>query len=105
MVCGAGHTEGLTTDGDLLAVGLVDNTVDLLEIIRVRDDLVVGDDILERTSANYGQRRVYCSQDMLAPAGKSGVFAQADIHAALAVTHLENDHGGGCVDFLKERSE
>ncbi len=43
---GLGHTEGLTTDVDLLAVGLVDDTVNLLEIVRVGDDLVVGEDIL-----------------------------------------------------------
>ena len=46
-VCGVKHTEGLTTDGDPLAVSLVDNAVDLLEVIGVRDDLVVGDDVLE----------------------------------------------------------
>ena len=44
--CGAKHTEGLTTDVDLLAVGLVDDTVNLLEIVRVGDDLVTGEDIL-----------------------------------------------------------
>ena len=38
--------EGLTTDSDLGAVGLVDNAVDLLEVVRVRDELVVGDDVL-----------------------------------------------------------
>ena len=32
--------------GDHGAVGLVDDAVDLLEVIRVRDDLVVGDDVL-----------------------------------------------------------
>jgi hypothetical protein len=55
VFCGAEHTEGLTTDGDLLAVGLVDDTVDLLEVVGVRDDLVVGEDVLERMSADYGQ--------------------------------------------------
>ena len=38
--------EGLTTDGDLGAVGLVGNTVDLLEVVRVGDELVAGDDVL-----------------------------------------------------------
>ena len=52
--CGAKHTEGLTTDVDLLAVGLVDNVVDQLKVIGVGDDLVVGDDILEI----QGQRKV-----------------------------------------------
>jgi hypothetical protein len=41
------HTEGLTTDVDLLAVGLVDNIVDELDVVGVGDDLVVGDDVLE----------------------------------------------------------
>ena len=38
--------ESLTTDGDLGAVGLVGNTVDLLEVVRVGDELVAGDDVL-----------------------------------------------------------
>ena len=47
------HTEGLTTDGDLLAVGLVDGTVNLLEIVRVGDELVTGDDVL-REGVSFG---------------------------------------------------
>lgn len=46
MFCGAEHTEGLTTDVDLLAVGLVDNVVDELEVVGVGDDLVIGENIL-----------------------------------------------------------
>lgn len=42
---GAG-VEGLTTDGDLGAVGLVGNAVNLLEVVRVGDELVTRDDIL-----------------------------------------------------------
>lgn len=38
--------EGLTTDGDLGAVGLVGDTVNLLEVVRVGDELVTRDDIL-----------------------------------------------------------
>jgi len=38
--------EGLTTDGDLGAVGLVGNAVNLLEVVRVGDELVAGDDVL-----------------------------------------------------------
>lgn len=44
---GAG-VEGLTTNGDLGAVGLEDNAVDLLEVVRVRDELVAADDVLFR---------------------------------------------------------
>lgn len=45
---GAG-VEGLTTDGDLGAVGLVGNAVNLLEVVRVGDELVAGDDVLRRS--------------------------------------------------------
>lgn len=38
--------EGLTTNGDLGAVGLEGNAVDLLEVVRVGDELVTGDDVL-----------------------------------------------------------
>ena len=41
------HTEGLTTDSDLLAVGLVDDVVDELEVVGVRDNLVVADEVLK----------------------------------------------------------
>lgn len=43
-----GRTEGLASNSDLLAVGLVDDTVDLLEVVRVRDHLVAGEDVLHR---------------------------------------------------------
>lgn len=42
---GAG-VEGLATDGDLGTVGLVDHTIDGLEVVRVRDELVTADNIL-----------------------------------------------------------
>ena len=41
--------EGLTTNGDLGAVGLVDDTVNLLEVVRVGDELVTGDDVLYKS--------------------------------------------------------
>ena len=40
------RTDFDTTLGDHGAVGLIDNVVDELQIVRVRDDLVVGDDVL-----------------------------------------------------------
>jgi hypothetical protein len=40
--------EGLTTDGDLGAVGLVSHTVNLLEVVRVGDELVTADDVLRK---------------------------------------------------------
>lgn len=45
-------TEGLASNGDLGAVGLVDDTVNLLEVVRVGDDLVTGEDILRMRSAS-----------------------------------------------------
>ena len=45
-----GHTEALASNGDLLAVGLVDDAVNLLEVIRVGDDLVAGEQVLKTTS-------------------------------------------------------
>jgi hypothetical protein len=41
------RTEALAPNGDHLAIGLVGNAVNLLKVIRVGDDLVIGDDILE----------------------------------------------------------
>jgi len=39
-------TESLSTNADLLAVDFVDGTVDFLDVVRVGDDLVTGDDVL-----------------------------------------------------------
>ena len=41
--------EGLTTNGDLGAVGLEDNAVNLLEVVRVGDELVTRDDVLYKS--------------------------------------------------------
>ena len=41
--------EGLTTDSDLGAVGLVGNTVNLNEVVRVGDELVTRDDVLYKS--------------------------------------------------------
>lgn len=40
------NVDVVVADGDLLAVGLVGDAVDLLEVIRVGDDLVTGDEVL-----------------------------------------------------------
>ena len=42
----AADIEGLSSNRDLLAVGFVGNTVDFLEVIAVRDDLVTGEEVL-----------------------------------------------------------
>lgn len=44
-------TNVVSTDGDTGAVGLVDDTVNQLEVVRVRDHLVAGDNILTFESA------------------------------------------------------
>ena len=38
--------DALTADGDLLAVGFVDNSVNLFEIVRVGDDFIAGKKVL-----------------------------------------------------------
>lgn len=40
------NVDVVNTDGDLLAVGLVSDAVDLLEVVRVGDDLVTGEGVL-----------------------------------------------------------
>jgi hypothetical protein len=42
----AADIKGLATDGDLLAVGLVDNAVNLFQAVGVGDDFVARDEIL-----------------------------------------------------------
>jgi hypothetical protein len=46
------NVDVVNTDGDLLAVGLVGDAVDLLEVVRVGDDLVTGEGVLRQ-----GQRK------------------------------------------------
>lgn len=46
--CVAAHVEGLAADGDLPAIGLVGDAVDFFEVVRVGDDLVAGENVLER---------------------------------------------------------
>lgn len=47
--------EVLATDRDLLAVGLVDSAVNLLEVVRVGDDLVAGDEVLCAWCGQWGE--------------------------------------------------
>jgi hypothetical protein len=41
------RTELLSSNSDHSAIGLIRNAVDLLDIIRVGDDLVIGEDVLQ----------------------------------------------------------
>jgi hypothetical protein len=93
------HTEGLTTDVDLLAVGLVDNIVDELDVVGVGDDLVVGDDVLETSVSEKWPAKDYaaCRTEL---AGAQHLRSRqieraARSHAAARETHLEDDHVGG----------
>ena len=77
--------EGLTTDGDLGTVGLVDHTIDSLEVVGVRDELVSADNIL-RDGGQLGARNCKCPSSCRKLPG-SGIS-----------TYLVNEHGGGsCV--------
>lgn len=44
-------TDVLAADGNPLAVGLVGDAIDLLQVVGVGDDLVTGDEVLGRGSA------------------------------------------------------
>jgi len=44
------HTDVIVSDGDLPAVGLVSNTVDLLDVVGVGEELVASDDVLFQIS-------------------------------------------------------
>lgn len=46
------NVDALAANGDLRAVGLVDGTIDLLEVVRVGDQLVAGDEVLRVESAH-----------------------------------------------------
>lgn len=55
------HTDLDTLDGDHGTVGLVEDIINLLQVVRVRDELVAGDDILfpreEGLLASASQRK------------------------------------------------
>lgn len=70
-----GHmrTEALASNRDHLAVGLVGDAVDLLEVVRVGDDLVIGEDILDTCCQHIvniwrhgrGSRAGWCRRGLL----------------------------------------
>jgi hypothetical protein len=53
------RTKRLSTNGDLPAVGFVGNAVNLLEVVRVGDDLVVGDDVLQQRVSKAWMARTW----------------------------------------------
>jgi hypothetical protein len=94
---GAGkRTELLSTNGDLPAVGLVGNAIDLLEVVGVGDDLVVGDDVLRqvlaRTECYFALSQA--ARHVGAPQWRKGGVAAQQMQTC---THLEDNHSGGGV--------
>lgn len=83
---GAG-VEGLTTDGDLGAVGLEGNTVDLLEVVRVGDELVAADDVLCRL----------CQFGVLAQTHSFPSSGRKVVVEAVIATYVVDKHVGGVV--------
>lgn len=88
------NVDVVNTDGDLLAVGLVSDAVDLLEVVRVGDDLVTGEGVLWQ-----GQRKSSHGSWALGRGtrggrlrGMRGIAGQLGLGSR---THLENDHDGG----------
>jgi hypothetical protein len=52
-------TEGFVANGNLFTVGLVDYAIDLLEVVHVGDDLVVGEQVLRGVLAVCVERRAW----------------------------------------------
>ena len=74
------HTDVLATNSDTGAVGLVDDAVNLLEVVGVRDDLVTGEDVLEKGQYSASSRENVLSsyaQSMVKARREGGVVAQA----------------------------
>jgi hypothetical protein len=103
---GAGkRTERLSTNGDLPAVGLVGNAIDLLEVVGVGDDLVVGDDVLRpvlaRTEGYFALSPA--TRHGRAPHWRKGGVA---VQRMGTCTHLKDNHsGGGMLGVLEGGSE
>jgi hypothetical protein len=76
--------EGLTTDGDLGAVGLVSHAVNLLEVVRVGDELVTADNVLRSISQSGVRAQTHSAPPSVA---RSGVGRIA--------THVVDKHVGG----------
>lgn len=71
------RTDVVCPNSDPLAVGLVGDTVDLLDVVRVRDDLVTSDDVLcvNQYRRNGAVRRVMVTraQRLRRGNGRTGV--------------------------------
>lgn len=102
IVVSLARTESLASDSDLGAVGLVGDAVNLLEVVRVGDDLVTGDDVLEAcqyymsgSGARGCSAGAGCSE---AQQGRRGSCAgRVNCARAGGATDLVNDHIGSVV--------
>jgi hypothetical protein len=86
---GSVRTDGDGTLGNHGAVGLVDDAIDLLEVIRVRDDLVVGDEVLYKNLR--GQFWLFFSSS---PNGETKAGDEQQMQSRR--TNLVDKHGCGC---------
>jgi hypothetical protein len=88
---GGGRTNVTDANGDLPAVGLVGDTIDLFQVVRVGDDLVTGDDVLrQRQSQSCGRYTRLSGEGLGEARGRRGMSLET---ARRAETHLENNHG------------
>ena len=55
------HTDVIVSDGDLPAVGLVGDTVDLLDVVGVGEELIASDNVLFCQSVNPLQNATECA--------------------------------------------
>jgi hypothetical protein len=95
------HTDVVTTNGDTGAVSLVDDVVGDLEVVRVRDHLVSGDNILGVESARSSRIQVELSREGAAIRARAGEGSGAQVAAAPSdrgESYLVDKHiGGVCV--------
>ena len=93
------HTDVVTTNGDTGAVGLVDDVIGDLEVVRVRDHLVSGDNILGVESARGFRIQVELSREGAAIRASEGSGARvAAAPSERGESYLVDKHiGGVCV--------
>lgn len=95
------HTDVVTTNGDTGAVSLVDDVVGDLEVVRVRDHLVSGDNILGVESARSSRIQVELSEEGAAiRARASGGSGRSSCSSSFdkRMSYLVDKHiGGVCV--------